>query len=168
MPDKNEVLCFLGGVVGGVVLTKLIHPLAEDDRPVIVVSGGSIKFSHDKKWKKHDNSLRAWQLDADRPSLTKFIVQITDPALSGAHDAFNEVEIDFVSDVGVLLATFKIARHEQTSPNKIVPVLRSPEDLELSISKKSLKYDKDGHIGSVRADTVEVATAPQELRVWIF
>jgi len=168
MPDKkDEVLCFLGGVASGVVLTKLFHTL-DDDRPVIVVSGGSIKFKHEKKWKKHDNSLRAWQLDADRPSLTRFTVQITDPELSGVHDGVTEVAIDFVSNADVLLATFKIVRHELTSPPKFVPVLRSPEDLDLSFSKKTLEYDADGHISSVRVDGVQVATAPKELKVWVF
>ena len=120
MPDKNEVLCFLGGVVGGVVVTKLIHPLEDEDRPVIVVSGGSLVVEHEKGWRpRGPDSRRKWLTNhPNGKHVDLFVLELITVAAAPPY-AGSEVRITFNDSAGTTALNLVLIRQG----NKSVPML---------------------------------------------
>jgi len=165
MPDKNEVLCFLGGVASGVVLTKLIHPMAEDDRPVIVVSGGSITAHHEKKWKRHGADNRVWEVDYNRGGMTIYVVKVTKPT---GHNAMVGVNVTFVYQPEVGIQTTLTFGIETDSSGVQAPFLRSTSDLRPRDLRKKVAIESDGRISSVQVQGHASIAFPEEVELWMF
>jgi hypothetical protein len=170
MPDKEKLGLFLGGLAGGAIGVALIkkHLRDDEDRPVIVVSGGSIKIEHEedekekdkKKWKKHDEtnpSDRRWKPDHDNGrSVNIYVIEINVP---GGHPRYagDTVRFYFTPKVGIE-TTVTLTRELEGS--KYVPLLDPSSRLDLRDERRLLILDVPGHISKLEIDNRQVATFP--------
>ena len=175
MPDKEKVGLFLGGLAGGAIGVALIkkHLRDDEDRPVIVVSGGSLKIEHVSTWKKHGSGKKEWEsAQGNAKSVAIYAVKISIPGGHSFLYAAHTVEVRF--DNGSHTTTF--SRHQ--IGNKHVPLVVSTTDLELTNSDQTLEFKGGTGITEVELELelgpkpdrhrFVLPVVPEEFAIWMF
>lgn len=170
MPDKSELDWFLGGVVGGVVGGGVVgwalgRKPRDDDRPVIVVSGGSLTIEHKKKWKKHGTNDKDWRTaQANGRDINGFAVEITDPMTPYGYSG---TTVSVVFDASGVSTTFHFSVHEDN--NKLVPLLEATDNLALQLpDEEVLLFNSSGQIKKLQVNGRDVSVVPKKLQLWMY
>lgn len=167
MPKNTDLAWFGGGLVGGLLLGKLARHkiVVNDDRPIIVVSGGSLHADHAEKWKHRDtpSNPKRWTTKQDNGKKVRlYIVDIASPNRFPTFAA-ETVQIKYL-DGRNQIQTFTFSREGA----RLEPLLEATDGLELDAQDdRRLNYnDTGGRITSLKLDDrFEVATFNQEEQV---